>query len=222
MGLLPKNQQGKINLFQSKIDPWTTNAVAIGTTTTAVGALDTLVTAAQTAIANRESAQAAAKTASAVADQAIEAMTRAGMNIVSAIRTKALTSGPSVYNLAEIPAPATPSWPGDPGTPYKFAAQLNALGGLDISWKCTNPAGGTMYAIWRKIGDAPAVQIGGCGGKKFVDSTLPAGTSLATYQIQAQRTTGAGAWATFVVNIGVGTSGATTTSVSPSAVKIAA
>ena len=116
-----------------------------------------------------------------------------------------------------------PSWPGDPGTPYKFQAKLTALGALDLSWKCVNPASGTLYQVYRKLGDAEATYVGGAGGKKFVDSTLPAGTSQVTYQIQAIRATGAGAWATFSVNLGVSPSGTTTVaSASEAAVKIAA
>ena len=219
MGLLPTTQQGRINLFKSKIAPWTTNATAIGTTTTQVGALDALVASAERAIADRVAAQEAAKTASSIADQAIEAMTKSGMDIVSLIRAKARTGGVNVYNLAQIPEPAIPSWPGAPGTPSNFKAELNALGGLDLSWKCTNPIGGTMYTVWRKIGDGPTTCLANCGAKKAVDATLPAGTAQVTYQIQAQRATGAGAWATFVVNIGV--SGEAPT-VAQSAVKIAA
>ena len=64
---------------------------------------------------------------------------------------------------------------------------------------------------WRgssKIGGGDATYIGDAGAKRFVDATVPAGTAQVTYQIQAIRSTAAGAWATFVVNIGVGSSDA--------------
>lgn len=115
-----------------------------------------------------------------------------------------------------------PTHPPAPGTPEKFKAQFTALGALELSWKCSNPTGGTMYTVWRKIGDAEPTFVCNCGTKKIVDSSLPAGTSQVTYQIQAQRSTAAGAWATFVVTIGVAPSGAATTAVTQSPVKIAA
>ena len=40
----------------------------------------------------------------------------------------------------------------NPGTPYKFVANLSVSGGINLQWKCDNPAGATMYQIWRRIG----------------------------------------------------------------------
>jgi hypothetical protein len=67
-----------------------------------------------------------------------------------------------------------------------------------------------------------ATYIGGCGSRYFIDSTVPAGTSSVTYQMQAVRSTKAGPWATFNVQFGVN-AGATTAKVGEVAtVKIAA
>jgi hypothetical protein len=103
----------------------------------------------------------------------------------------------------------TPSNPAEPGTANTFKAQLTALGYLNLSWKCTNPTAGTMYQLFRKIGTAEPTYLGGTGSKKFVDTTLPAGTADVTYMIQAVRSSGVGAWADFNVKIGV--SGSSTT-----------
>jgi hypothetical protein len=103
----------------------------------------------------------------------------------------------------------TPSNPGSPGTPSDFEVELTALGYLNTKWKCTNPTGGTMYQVFRKIGTAEPTYLGGTGSKKFVDSTLPAGTADVTYMIQAVRSSGVGAWTDFNVKIGV--SGSSTT-----------
>ncbi len=122
-----------------------------------------------------------------------------------------------------ITVPKIPSHPGNPGTPSGFKAQLTATGELNLSWKCTNPTGGTVYQVFRKLGTGEPTYLGGSGGKKFVDSTLPAGSSQVTYQIQAVRSTAMGAWATFVVNIGVSGSGALAAAVSEeTGVKMAA
>jgi hypothetical protein len=77
-----------------------------------------------------------------------------------------------------------------------------------------------MYQVYRRIGGGSGdgagefTYLGGSGSKKFVDSTVPAGSSQITYQIQAVRSTAVGAWEQFNVNIGTNTgTGAMTASV---------
>lgn len=143
-------------------------------------------------------------------------MTRAASDILKQVKTKAAISGPAVYALAEIPAPATPGPVPAPGQPTGFAAALGADGTVTITWKCANPPGstGTIYQVWRRIGAAGEFSYaGGTGAKKFVDATIPAGSTGVTYQIQAVRSTAVGPWAQFNVNFGVGTGGTVTASV---------
>jgi hypothetical protein len=216
MALVPNTKQGKVNFYQSKIAPWTTNATAIGTTSGAVTALGTLVTAADTALAAQATAEAAARSAVEAANLAVNAMATAGADIISAIRVKARTAGDSVYTLAQIPAPATPSPRPAPGEPTNFAVLLQNNGAVTLTWKCHNPAGsqGTTYQVWRRIaGTDDLAFIGVTGEKKFVDATIPAGTTQATYQIQAFRSTVAGPWALFNVNFTTEIGGATVTAV---------
>src|SRR4051812_12894699 len=119
MGLIPDTKAGKVAFYGSKIAPWTTNAVAIGTTAGAVTALDALLTTAQDKLAAQTAAQEAAKTATAAADNAVEALAVAGANIIADIRAKARNSADpaNVYELAQIPAPATPTPVNTLGTP---------------------------------------------------------------------------------------------------------
>ena len=55
----------------------------------------------------------------------------------------------------------------------------------------------------RKIGSGEFQFVGGVGEKKFVDQTVPAGSTTITYQLQAVRSTASGEWAQFNVNFGV-------------------
>ncbi len=229
MALVPDTKQGKVNFYQSKLTPWTTSATAIGTTSGAVTALGTLATAAATALAAQATAEAAFRSAVATADLAVDAMAKAGADIVSAIRTKARTAGDSVYTLAQIPAPANPSPRPAPGAPTNFAVALENNGAVTLTWKCANPAGsaGTMYQVYRRINGTPSASVdfaylGGTGAKSFVDSTLPAGSTAVTYQIRAVRSTATGPWAQFNVNFGVGGGGAMTVSVEAMAMRKAA
>jgi hypothetical protein len=129
-----------------------------------------------------------------------------------------LELGLSVRN---VPTPVT-----ELGTPNKFKVALLGNGSLLIKWQCASPrASGMIYEIYRKIaGEADFTYMGGTGEKKWTDSSIPAGTSQITYQIQAVRSTATGGWAQFNVNFGTGGgSGATQPTVTEGeAVKIAA
>jgi hypothetical protein len=214
MPLFPKSNEGKILFVQSKVTPWSTNATQIGTTTTAVTSMGTLATTAQAKLLAAVEARDASKNATADLDAAVRAMGTAAADIVKQIRAKAATDGDDVYLLAGIPAPATPSPVGPPGTPYKFGAALDPEGVLTLTWKCANPAGavGTVYQIGRKLGgpDAPGefAVVGTTGKRRFVDATLTAGAAaLVTYQVRAIRSTLAGTAGVFTVQFGIAPSG---------------
>jgi hypothetical protein len=214
MSVVPAKAIDKVQFFENHITPWTTNAVAIGTTTTIVTDLTTKTTAARAAYVAQQTAQETAKAATLTFQTAVTAMAVAGADIIRQIRAKAGSAGDSVYSLAQIPAPATPSPVGPPGTPTDFSVELDGNGTLNLKWKCVNPAGGTMYQVYRRIGgDGEFTYLGGSGDKKFVDETIPAGATALTYQIQAVRSTAVGMWATFNVNFGTNSGGTMTASV---------
>lgn len=121
---------------------------------------------------------------------------------------------------APAPAPA-------PGTCNDFKVMLLADGSVEIRWKANNPprTHSVTYQLWRRIGSVGEFSfLGACGVKKFVDSTIPAGTVQAQYQIRGIRPTAAGEWAQFNVNFGQAASGIATASIVETAVapKIAA
>jgi hypothetical protein len=220
MSLIPPSVTGTIDYLQSKIDPWTTSATAIGTTTAAVTALAANVAAAQDKLAAQIAAQEAAKAATTDLHLAIRTLRRAGADIVKQIRAKAATGGDAVYVLAQIPPPATPSPVPAPGTPTDFSATLNPDGSLKLRWKCPNPAGsvGTIYQVARRTGAVgPFAAVGGTGTRSFLDPTVPAAAAAAaggvTYQVTAVRSTASGTPAQFTVNFGVGGGGEATASV---------
>lgn len=225
MALLPEQHAARIAFFQNRIANWTAEATNIGTTTTNVTAVQTAATAAATALSEQQIAQSAAKTATANLELAMEALTNAGMVVVEQVRTKARTAGPGVYVLADIPAPATPQPKGPPGKPTDFVALVSEDGSLDLGWKCPNPRGtsGTIYQVYRRTTPTGDFEhLGDTGQRKFVDATVPGGTSQMTYKIRGIRSTVAGAWATFNVTFGIGSGGALTASVVETTPKLAA
>lgn len=229
MGLIPDTKVGKIQFYQSKLDPWTTSAVQIGTTAAAMTDLTTKTTAAADALTDQIAKQAAAKTATETLNTAIEAMMSAGSAIIKNIRSMAETTGPSVYELAQIPGPATPAPVPVPGTPYQFKVEILPEGELVFTWKCNNPARsqGTVYQIFRR--DTPTAEptfLGVSGIKRFVDVNVPMGQPQIGYVIQATRSTAVGVAANFAVRFGTTSSGAMTASIvegaSAGAAKLAA
>jgi hypothetical protein len=208
MSLYPNTKPGKIGFFNSKIAPWTTNSVAIGTTSAAVTALDGLVTAAQTKLDEQIAAEQAVKTATQAANNAVKAMVDAGADIIKAIRAKAATTA-GVYELAQLPDPATPTPVNTLGLPHDFKVTLGQDGALTTTFKCANPrATGTIYQVFRALNDETVfTYLGGTGRKSFVDATVPAGTAKVMYKVQAVRSTAQGPAAVLTVLIGVGAGG---------------
>src|SRR5688572_24778343 len=74
---------------------------------------------------------------------------------------------------------ATPGPSPAPGTCSGFKAELLADGSVQITWKANNPTGlsGVTYQIWRRFGSEGEFTFAGASGeKKYIDSTIPAGT----------------------------------------------
>ncbi len=206
MSVVPSKPLLRIEFYENHIDGWVTNSTAIGLVTATTTSLQAKITAARNAYVAHQAAQQAAKVATEAFNQALSAMTIEGAGAMKTIRGKAETSGnPAVYTLAAIPAPATPTPKGPPGEVTNVKVALGATGALTLTWKCKNPAGaqGTMYQVWRKLdNETISTYLGGSGDKKFVDDTIPAGTSKITYQFQAVRSTAVGPDSTFNVTFG--------------------
>jgi hypothetical protein len=216
MSLIPDSKVGKIEFCENHVTPWTANAVAMGSSAAAVTAWSAQVSAARDAYTAQQAAQSAAMDATTNLNLALQALMDSTASVIKQVRAKADISGDGVYALASLPVPATPSPKPAPGKPTDFTVELDESGALNLGWKCPNPPGtsGTIYQIWRRIGaDGEFAYLGGSGDKTFIDSTIAAGSSQVTYQIQAVRSTGVGPWAQFNVNFGVGGGGAMMASV---------
>ena len=88
-------------------------------------------------------------------------------------------------------------------------------GALQINWKCTNPPGtnGVVYEVRRRLGLGEYTFIGAVGTKKFIDNTLPIGSSNVSYQVTGTRGNLRGVSSSFNVTFGVGGGGLTIASV---------
>ena len=210
MSVVPKKMVERIDFYENHVAPWTTNATAIGTTTAIVTDLQTKAQAARDALTAKQQAYQTAKTATETLKNAVNAMSDAGAGILAQIRGMAKNSGnPNVYTLAEIPGPATPAPIAPPGQPTDFKVSLDGNGNVIITFKADNPAGaqGPIYRVYRTIEGQPQTYLGDIGGRKFIDTTLPAGATLVTYAIQGVRSTAVGPWGNFVVKFGTNAGG---------------
>jgi hypothetical protein len=116
---------------------------------------------------------------------------------------------------------ATPTPSPAPGTCSDFKVKLGADGSVQSSWKANNSKGmtGVTYQVYRRFGSEGEFEfVGASGLRKFVDTTIPAGTAQVQYQIRGIRPTGAGEWAQFNVNFGVAPGGVGVASVVQTAV----
>jgi hypothetical protein len=111
---------------------------------------------------------------------------------------------------------ATPQPAPAPGTCSDFKVELLGDGSVQSTWRANNPPGvsGVTYQVWRRFGSVGEFAYAGATGeKKFIDSTIPAGTAQVQYQVRGIRPTAAGAWAQFNVNFGQAGGGAAMASV---------
>jgi hypothetical protein len=219
MGVMPDTKSGKLEFCEAHVTPFTANAVAIGTTVLAATDFSTKTTAARAAFVVKQAAEEAVRNANGNFDIALLAATTSAADIIKQVRAKAATSGNSIYTLASLPIPATPSPVGPPGRPTDLKVALNPDGSIEMKWKCPNPAGstGTLYNLFRSTTGASNdfAFIGGSGERKFTDETVPSGSSIMYYKIQAVRTTAIGVAGEFTVRFGKGGSAITVTEMAP-------
>ena len=217
MSTVPNKKVERIGYYEDREDLWETNAVPMGSSTTTVADWKAKVAAARAKYQAFKIASDTAKSLYIEFMTSYDAMSTSGASIIDQVRAKAKIDGNDIYALANVAAPAPYTPKGPPGAPNEFKAALGGNGAVELSWKCKNPPGtsGTMYQIYRRTSDVgPFTFLGGSGSRKFIDNSLPAGTTVITYMIQAMRSTSVGPWVQFNVNFGLVNGGPASVAVS--------
>ncbi|MCE2967902.1 MAG: hypothetical protein ACK55O_07625 [Phycisphaerales bacterium] len=139
-------------------------------------------------------ARAASKAATEALAQATRTMRTRIADNVQKIRIFAeSTNNPTVYSLAQIPAPARPSPLPAPDQPREIEAVLNAIGTLTLRFRTGRNNPGTAFLISRKLASETAFTFIGTADvtrspiKSFTDTTLPPGSNNVQYIITGQR-----------------------------------
>ena len=211
MSIVPSTDIGRITFYEAHIAPWSLIPAQIGLLSSDCVSLASLILNARKTYNEQQVALEAAKAATLTMHNAVLKMHALGAADIAKIKAYAeATSNPNVFPLAQIPAPATPSPVGPPGTPTSFNVSLTQDGFVTLKWKCNNPSGasGTVYEVRRRVGTTNMfAYLGTEGRKSFTDETLPSGSLGVTYMITAIRSTKRGTPAQFNVNFGVGGDG---------------
>lgn len=180
MAILPDSRIKRVEFFESKISPWTSNAVAIGLTAGQATVLSTQTLAARAAFNAMITAQEASKNATQAFYNACQTMTDTGADYLKTIKAfAATTNNPNVFTLAVIPPPKAPTPTPPPATPTDLIATLENLGAIRVSWTAS-VARGTAFSVWRRLNltGRSYEQIATVSGTtSFLDETLPAGAS---------------------------------------------
>ncbi len=205
MSIVPTTDIGRITFYEAHVPAWSVLPTQLGLLPSDCAALAALVAASRAAYNQQQIALEAARAATLTMRQNVHAMHALGAADIAKIKAYAdATHNTSVFPLALIPEPATPSPVGPPGTPTSFIVALSQGGAVTLKWKCGNPVGttGTIYEVRRRIGDGAFEYLASEGRKTFTDRTIPRGAWDITYMITATRSTKRGAPAQFNVNFG--------------------
>ena len=139
-------------------------------------------------------ARAASKAATEALSQAARTMRTRIADNVQKIRIFAeSTNNPTVFSLAQIPVPASPSPLPPPEQPREIEAILNATGTLTLRFRANVGRGGSSFLVSRKLASETAFSFIGTADvtrsaiKSFTDTTLPPGSNNVQYIITGQR-----------------------------------
>lgn len=209
MALLPIRIQDVLDFCELHAAVWDDAPALIGLTPAQATAFTALTVAARAAFTAQLAAVESARVATEAAQNAVRDLRAGAGDTIRLIRAfaESSTKPATVYQLAQIPAPAAPSPVPPPAQPTDFRVELDPLGLITLRWKAKNPAGaaGTVYALRRKLaGESQYAFVGSAGARRFTDTTLPAGTAQAQYIVQGQRAGSVGPQSfPFTVNFGV-------------------
>jgi hypothetical protein len=202
MGVIPDGIQNQLSFWDVHTAVWTGNEAKIGLVAAQTAQLAALFATAQGAFNDQQSAQAAARAATEALHNALDDLNDFGAGLIMTIKTKAeVDADPNVYVEAQIPAPKAPTPAGIPPVPSDVTAFIDTDGNVQIAWKGSTQYS-TSFSIHRQLhGETGWTWVGNAAGKRFKDTTVPAGSQSAAYKVFALRSAGqsAGSEPAFVV-----------------------
>ncbi len=195
MSVIPRTLVDRIQFFETHIPVWGKDPAAIGLTVAQLADLGTRTQQARADYENAQALRSQTKAATSTQNDSVDSMYDLGADLVKTIRAFAeTTDNDSVYNLAEIPAPAAPTPTPPPESPTEVQLVVNAFGYCIINWKGSR-ANGTQFSLRRQV-----TEVGGTPGpwtfagtsttNEYTDTTVPTGLATVSYVVVAQRASG--------------------------------
>ncbi len=196
MTVIPDNPADQIGFCELHLPPWQEHAAALQVPEPLLDTLAVETAAARSAHEAALAAREAALAATRAFRAATARMRTTAAACVRVIKTTAAVSGDgSIYTLAQIDPPASPSRTPRPARPEIAGFVLNPVGSLTLRWRSadTAPSSGVLFSVERRLeGEANFRAVGGVMGGSFTDDSIPSGTLGAVYFITARRGAGRG------------------------------
>ncbi|MEQ8316734.1 MAG: hypothetical protein RIE77_12745 [Phycisphaerales bacterium] len=184
---LPAERGPALDWINARLDPWETNAAAIGLEPTDPAALVALAGAADDARLAADAARSTSKTKTLDWYDKADAAMDFARELILKIKSAA-ASDPQVYVLAQVSPKASPGETPPPEIPSDVRAELLDQGRVRLTWKGKGPRG-TFYIVKRRLLNENAFTvIATVTDKVFTDESLPFGADKAVYAIDAQQT----------------------------------
>ncbi|UYV11972.1 MAG: hypothetical protein NCW75_11780 [Phycisphaera sp.] len=189
--VIPVKKSEELAFFEQRAPIWEANAAQLNLSIERTAELTALTNAARAAYDQAQSLRSQAKAATSAQNQALTAMHNLGAELIKSIRTTAeLENDPSLYGIAQIPEPKDPA-PIPPVEASNLSFDLLNDGALELAWD-GRVSTGTTYIVQRAITPAGGSQgtyqdLGFADEKRFVDTTIPAGTERASYVVRAKK-----------------------------------
>jgi len=204
MSTVPHQRLPRLAFYRAHLEVWSAAAAQLGLSEAELAAFAAELDEAQSLALALRQARQAARSAKEAFLRRYQTVSARGSSLIGAIRAQAAAQGEQVYVAARLPPPKTPSPLPPPGKPYAPRVDLLPGGALQLRWRCQNPArsAGVVYEIQRCADGGAAVYLGTVGRRRFIDTTLPAGTAAALYTVTPLRSTARGEGEVFPVYLG--------------------
>lgn len=213
MSTIPERLADVVPWCKSHLTAWAADPAAIGLDEQTVAGLDAQT---QEALAARRAYEQLQQAADAALGRSngLTGRLRADASVaVGRVRAYAATqASPSkVLTEALLPVRRDASPLPEPGTPTRFGFELLQDGSLKATFKCDNRAEGgrrlrgVVYEVHRRDGDEGRFEfLCNAPERRFLDETIPPGTTMVTYQVVAMTSTRRGKPALKTVSFGAG------------------
>gem|GEM_PF-755751 len=179
--------------MEQHADLWGVAPTTLGLSTQVVANFKGLVGESRTAFDSANAIRLASKQATVAQNEAFRDMKREASDLVSTIKSFIEQSGNTkLWADAGLEPPAPRGETPPPNAPYQLSGTLDSEGNLIVKWKATQPQGvsNVIYSIRRAFNNTGTYAlIDTVGGKKFIDTTVPTGTTSVSYTITAKHGT---------------------------------